>query len=460
MCLDPKDLNKAVLREHHKIPTMEDISFKFTDMKHFTIMDIKHGFWHVPLTKESSRLTTFNTPFGRYCFDRLPFGLHSSGEVFEKRIEQAFEGLPVAVYFDDLIVAGRTQADHDANLRKLLERAREVNIKFNKAKIQLYQSEVKYLGHIVSGDGLKPDPEKLEAIDRMPNPEDKAGIQRILRTVNFLRSYIPNMSALTKPLRSLLKDDVNWSWGAEQQEAMTMIKRLLTSEPVLSYFNVRKDVELQVDASKSGLGAVLLQDSKPVAYASRALTASVRNWPQIDKELLAIVFGCEKFHSYVYGRPIVVQTDHQPLVRIVKKSLHKASLRLQRLLLRLQRYEIGEVKYVPGRYSYIADTLSRAYLQKITSEQTELEDEVAMVHALEVTEDWNDRLVRAYKEDSVMQELRQALQEGWPWPSGSRAPCAIQPYWSVRDEIYESALSSLRLAAYAACWSPRHPEMP
>jgi hypothetical protein len=125
ICLDPRDLNKAILRKHHHIPTSEDIAFKFSSMKRFTILDMKHGYWHVPLTAESSLLMTFNSPFGRYRFKRLPFGLHSSAEVFEKRVEQLFGDLNVSIYFDDLIVAGRDQQEHDENLRKLLARARE-----------------------------------------------------------------------------------------------------------------------------------------------------------------------------------------------------------------------------------------------------------------------------------------------------------------------------------------------
>jgi len=438
ICLDPKDLNKAVRREHHKIPTMEDIAVKFSGMKYYTILDMKHGYWHVALSAASSLLTTFNTPFGRYCFRRLPFGLHSSAEVFEKKVEQVFGDLPnVAIYFDDLVVAGRTQEEHDANLNKLLERARAVNVKFNRNKVQLNKSEVNYLGHVVSRDGMKPDPAKIEAIDSMPDPQDKAAVQRLLGTLNFLRSYIPNMSGLTEPLRVLLKDDVLWMWGPEQQECFNVIKRLLTSEPVLQYFNVKKDTHLQVDASQSGLGAVLLQDSQPIAYASRALTEAELNYSQIEKELLAVVFGCERFHSYLYGRPVHAQTDHKPLVPILKKPLHSVSPRLQRFLLRLQRYNIATLTYVPGKYLYIADTLSRAYLQRITSDQSDIEDEVVMVHALETDDISRDRLVKAYEVDQTMVALKEAWLNGWHWSCKSQAPACIQPYWNLKSEIYE-----------------------
>ena len=437
ICLDPRDLNKAVLREHHKIPTLEDIAFRFSGMKHFTILDMKHGYWHICLSEKSSLLTTFNTPFGRYCYRRLPFGLHSSAEVFEKRVEQVFGDLNVSIYFDDIIVAGKTQQEHDDNLRQLLQRAREHNVRFNRDKIQLNQTEVNYLGHIVSAEGLKPDPSKVQAISDMPNPTDKAGIQRLMGTLNFLRSYIPKMSTLTEPLRCLLKQDVAWHWGPEQNKSMEIIKRVLLSEQVLKYFDVSKEVSLQVDASQCGLGAVLLQEGRPVAYASRALTTTEINYPQIDKELLAIVFGCEYFHNYIYGQPVAIQTDHKPLLSIVKKPLHRASPRMQRLLLRLQRYEVGSISYVPGKHLYLADTLSRAYLQDCGSKQTDLEDEVVMVHTLEVADELSEWLVTAYDEDTTMKDLKHATLNGWNWTHKSNAPANIQPFWAVRDELYE-----------------------
>ena len=433
ICLDPKELNKAILREHHHIPTLEDIAHKFAGMKTFTIMDMKHAYWHVPLNRRSHLLTTFNTPFGRRCFLRLPFGIVSSAEVFEKRVEEIFGDLNVAIYFDDLIVFGKDQEDHDRNLRKLLSRAKEHNVKFNREKIQLNRSEVRYLGHIVSAEGLKPDPDKVQAIDQMPNPKDKLGIQRLLGTLNYLRGFIPDVSELTSPLRDLLKDDTIWSWDDEQESAMKNIRKALTSEPVLQYFDVNKDTTLQVDSSQSGLGAVLLQDNHPIAYASRALTETEQNWPQIDKELLAIVHGFEKFHSYVYGRPIDVQTDHNPLVSIIKKELHRASPRLQRLLLRLMKYRIKRVSYVPGKFLYLADTLSRAYIGDASGE---MEEEVVMVHTVQVREDQKEALQAAYKTDKSMSDLHDAIQNGWMWRTKSQAPPTLQPYWSVRDELY------------------------
>lgn len=207
---------------------------------------------------------------------------------------------------------------------------------------------------------MKPDPATVEAIEKMLAPTDKAGILQHLGTLNFLRSYTPNMSALTEPLRQLLKEGTRWCWGPEQEEALTVIKRLLSSEPIIQYFDSKEETHLQVDASQSGLGAVLLQDRRTVAYASCSSTDTECGYPRIDKELLAIVFGCERFHSYLYGRPVFVQTDHKPLVPIMDKPLQKIPLHQQRLIIPLQRHNIDKMTYVPGKYLYIADSLSRA----------------------------------------------------------------------------------------------------
>ena len=164
----------------------------------------------------------------------------------------------------------------------------------------------------------------------MPNPTDREGVQRLIGSLNFFRGFIPNVSKVTQPIRELLKADAAWVRGPDQKEAMRQIKTTLMSEPVLKYFDVNQDVLIQTDASKGGLGAVLLQLNHPVAYASRALNDAEQRYPQIDKELLAIVYGCEKFHTYTHGRDIGIQTDHQPLVPIVKTPLWMTSPRLQK----------------------------------------------------------------------------------------------------------------------------------
>ena len=184
----------------------------------------------------------------------------------------------------------------------------------------------------------------------MPKPTDVNSLQRLLGLIKYLAQYIPNESAITEPLRELLKKDAEWDWQPEHDKAIERLKAVLTSKPALAFYDVNEPVTIQADASQSGLGACLMQKGKPVAYASRAMTSAEQNYAQIEKEMLAICFATSKFHQYMYGKPSVsVQTDHKPLESILKKPLCNAPPRLQRLMLRLQPYDLV-VHYVPGKY--------------------------------------------------------------------------------------------------------------
>jgi hypothetical protein len=314
-------------------------------------------------------LTTFNTPFGRYRFLRMPFGIHSAQEIFHKRVNHLFEDLEgVETDIDDILVWGRTIEEHDQRLKATLDRTKLIGMTLNPDKCKLRVTEVTYLGHKLTGEGVRPDQSKVEAIINMPAPQDKAGVQRLLGMVNYLAKFIPGMSEITAPLRELLKKNVPWHWTEKHQEAFEKIKEILSTNRVLRYYDVTKPVILQTDASSKGLGAVLLQDGFPIAYASRSMTATQVRYAQIEKELLAVVFACERFHQYIYGKTVEVHSDHKPLESILKKPLATAPARLQRMLLRLQKYDINLV-YKQGKLLQVADTLSRAQLAETANQR-------------------------------------------------------------------------------------------
>uniref|UniRef100_A0AAQ5Z5J2 ribonuclease H n=1 Tax=Amphiprion ocellaris TaxID=80972 RepID=A0AAQ5Z5J2_AMPOC len=304
-------------------------------------------------------MTTFSTPFGRYRFLRMPFGISSASEVFQRTMDQLFAGYPFAVIVDDIIVGGRSVAEHDANLKIVLERAREVNLRLNPHKCKFRLDQVGYVGHIFTSEGPKADPSKTAAITDMPVPTDVTSLQRFLGMVSYLGKYIPNFSDIAAPLRKLTHKETAWCWFQQHQEAFDRLKSCLFSPPVLAYYDVREPITLTCDASCYGLGAACMQNGRPVAFASRILTETETRYAQIEKELLAVVFAYTKFKQYVYGKPIIVETDHQPLVTILKKPIHAAPARLQRMLLQLQSYDISLV-YKKGKNMYLADTLSRA----------------------------------------------------------------------------------------------------
>ena len=317
ICIDPKDLNRALMRPHHPMRTIEDVVARMPGAKFFSTLDAKSSFWQICLDKESSLKTTFCTPYGRFKFLRLPFGIKSASEVYQRAMEQLFAGFPCAIVVDDILVWGSTIEEHDTNLRQVLERCQKINMKLNMSKCHFRVDSVKYVGHEITSEGLKPDSEKVKAIKDMPAPSDQAGVQRILGVLNYLHKFIKHMSSKTAPLRELLHKDVAFIWGESQNDSFNTLKNDLCSAPILKYFDPSKPVKLSADSSKSGLGACCLQDDLPVAYASRSLTPAEINYAQIEKELLASVFACTKFHDFIYGRPAIIETDHKPLISIV-----------------------------------------------------------------------------------------------------------------------------------------------
>ncbi|XP_038151255.1 uncharacterized protein K02A2.6-like [Cyprinodon tularosa] len=377
-------------------------------------------------------LTTFSTPFGRFRFLRMPFGINSASEVFQRSMEQLFAGYPCSVIVDDIIIGGRTVAEHDANLEKVLTRAREVNLRLNPAKCKFRLEQVSYVGHIFTCEGLKADPTKTAAISAMPVPTDVTSLQRFLGMVNYLGKYIQNLSEIAAPLRQLTHKETAWCWFQQHQEAFDRLKACLSSPPVLAYYNVEEPVTLTCDASSHGLGAACLQHGRPIAFASRSLTDTETRYAQIEKELLAVVFACTKFRDYVYGKPIIVETDHQPLVTIVKKPIHVAPARLQRMLLRLQSYNFSLV-YKKGKHMYLADTLSRAPCTKTPQSQSEAtEFEVMTVECISTAR--LEELKRHTEQDEVLQTLSRVINRGWP-PREGQLQASIAPFFPFRDEL-------------------------
>lgn len=442
ICLDPKDLNRAIRREHYPLPTIEDVASRLHGAKVFTVLDVKQGFWHVELDEPSSFLTTFHTPFGRYRWKRMPFGISSAPEVFQRRMHELIEGLQgVEVIADDFMTVGYGEQleeavrNHDQNLAAFLQRCTVRGIKLNTEKVKLRLHKVPFIGHIATDKGLCVDPNKVRAIAEMPPPTDVAGVQRLLGMVQYLSKFLPRLSDMTKPLRDLTQKETKWIWEQPHQAALEALKQAAASTPILRYYNLKEEVTLQCDASQHGLGAAMMQNGQPVAYASRALTPTETRYAQIEKELLAIVFACDHFEAYIYGRDrVTVETDHQPLEMIVRKPLNNAPKRLQRMLLQLQKYSLA-VHYKKGKYMYLADTLSRAHLPEVQACEMALEA-VGIVHTatLALPADRLHQLQHASADDPVLRELRKTIHQGWPERKSDIGE-ALQAYYDFRDEL-------------------------
>ncbi|CAB4031928.1 Hypothetical predicted protein [Paramuricea clavata] len=272
ICLDPKDLNKALKKPKYQMPTLEEMLPKLSKAKVFTTLDAKDGFYQIALDEASSKQTTFWTPFGRYRYLRLPFGVNTAPEEFECKLQEKLSDLRgVEVLRDDMLVMGygdtqeEAERNHDENLKGLLDRAREVNLKLNSKKMNLRRTEVKFMGHLISRDGLKPDPEKIAAVQHMPKPTGKQEMLSLLGFINYLAKFLPKLAEIAQPLRDLTLKDARFLWSSQHDKAFAEVKNLVSKHPVLKYYDVSEEVTIQCDASEKGLGASLLQNGQPVA---------------------------------------------------------------------------------------------------------------------------------------------------------------------------------------------------
>lgn len=438
ICIDPKHLNCQILREHYKIPTSDEIMSRLSNKKVFTVVDMREGFWQIRLDKNSSDLCCFNTPFGRYKFNRLPFGVSVAPEVFQKTVSKIFGVLDnVETYFDDLIIAGENEQIHDEALNNVMKLAKQYNIKFNSDKLQYKTSSVRFMGQVIFEGGIKPDPKHIRAIKEIETPKDKKELMRILGIFKFLSKFMSNMSATTASLRELTKDNVPFIWEGQHDQALSTLKDEICSEPVLSFFDINKPITVQTDASKDGLGCCLMQDDHPIAYASRALTSTEQKYAQIEKELLAVVFATDKFYQFLYGHRFVIQSDHKPLVSISKKDVNKVSVRLQRMLLKIMRFEF-EIVYVPGRDMHIADALSRSFIKDKVEDDPELQ---FVVHSLSTDISMTPIKRKQFKEETQSDPVLSKVYEfklNNKWPPWNKLSPGLKHYFKNRDDIFIS----------------------
>lgn len=432
ICIDPKPLNEALRREHFQLPVFDDLLTELAEAKYFTKLDLASAFWHLELDDESSMLTTFSTPYGRYRWLRLPFGLNVSSEIFQKRLKYAIDDLPgVKCLADDILVYGSSLLEHDRNLENLLQRCLRDNIKLKKEKFEYCKKEIIFHGHLLTTDGVKPDPEKVRAIKDMPPPTDSKGASRFCGMVTYLSRFLPKLADIMEPIRKLTHKGTQWAWNTAQETAFEKIKVSLSDAPVLAYYNPKLSLCIQCDSSQFGLGAALLQNGRPLDFRSRTLTPTEQRYAQIEKEMLAVVFALEKFNDYTFGQKTTIYSDHQPLVSIVQKPLHMVPRRLQRMMIRLQKYDY-EIQYMPGKEMVLADTLSRAPLPE-SDGAIEFEN-ISAVHDVITSKKLLEAIKQATKEDTSLQSLKEVITNGWP-KEKFMVPEDVKQYFSLRDEI-------------------------
>ena len=344
--------------------------------------------------------------------------MSSASEIFNNQIQLALAGIEgVRNLSDDIIVFGKTQEEHDMALHQAICRLKEKGLTLNVKKCQFNKSKTTFYGLDFSKDGVTPDESKIQDLKNAKRPQDVKEVCSLLGMTNYSARFIQNFADIVKPLRDLTKKDSPWQWGDKEEKSLIRLKDSLTKARTMVYFSPEKETVVYVDASPVGVAAILTQHSpgeehgQVVAYASRALRDPETRYSQTEREAVAIVYGCEKFHMYVYGKPFSVVTDHKPLEALWNNPKSKQTARLERLSLRLQAYDV-KIIYKPGD-SNPADYMSRYVELKPDGQKSAVEEYINFIADYAVPKAMSqEEIVEATRTDTVLQEVAQLIQSG------------------------------------------------
>lgn len=390
LCVDFRELNKTCVPYSFPLPRIEDILDRLGNSRFFSTLDLSQGFHQVEIEKDDREKTAFSTNFGHYQYKRCPFGLSTIPGFFQSLLNSiltGLQGIKCFVYLDDVVIFARTLNEHNDKLTKVFSRFRESGLKLNPRKCAFLRKEIVYLGHLCSVDGVKPNPGLVKTVQSFPIPRTVKHLRSFLGLANYYRRFIKDFSKKAKPLTELLKKDVKFEWSNSCQVAFDNLKVALTTPPVLAYPDFSKPFDIICDASSQGFGAILEQEGKVIAYASRVLTSAESRWPATELELGAIVFACKTFKTYVLGVKFRIFSDHMPLKGCIKVT--DTTARTIRLLQKISEFDY-EVVYKKGKENSGADCLSRIPLTQDDIEgnesvNTALNDEFGKEDCLVVT---------------------------------------------------------------------------
>lgn len=370
-CIDFRKVNEVSEKDAYPLPQVNATLDKLRGARYLSTIDLKDGYWQIPLAPESRPITAFTVPGrGLMQFRVMPFGLHSAPATFQRLLDTilgpALEP-HVFVYLDDIIVVSPTLKSHLQHLGEVFRRLRESKLRINPDKCRFGVNELKYLGHVVTREGVHTDPAKIEAVARIPAPRNIREIRQFVGMLSWYRRFIPRFSERARPLTCLTGKRAKWKWAQEEEDAFLDLKKALTTTPVLACPDFAEIFTLQTDASSTGLGAVLTQTldghERVIAYASRTLNKAEQNYSVTEKECLAVVWGIRKLRAYLEGYRFIVLTDHQSLKWLMK--MEDPTGRLARWALELQQYDF-EICYRRGALNNVADALSRSPLPTAT----------------------------------------------------------------------------------------------
>ena len=436
ICLDMRQANRAILREKHPVPTIEETLQEISGAKVFSKLDLNMAFHQVELAPESRDITTFAGPNGLYRYKRLIFGVNMATEKFQHIIWQILKDCPGAHNIhDDIRVVGASEEEHDERLNQVMKKLEESGLTLNYEKCQIGVSSMEYLGNVLTDEGLQVSGDKVEAIVQAPRPKDRSELRSFLGLAQCCSRFIPSFTIIASPLWDLTKSHAKWKWGTAEEKAFQAVKMQLTQAPVMVFFKQGAETRVTTDASPVGIRAVLEQKQadglyRPVHYASRKLTPPESRYSQFEREALAVKWGCEKFFLYIHGNEFEICTDHKPLVTVFGPHSKPPSARIERWLLYMQQFKFS-IRHIPGREN-AADALSRLPVDSTPDAAIKKTEEYARsIVADAIPAALAPRQVeRESERDPTLQLVRHAITSGdWSKLQGTT-------YKAVRDELW------------------------
>lgn len=369
ICVNMKNPNKAIMRENFPLPSLESFMTKLSGSKFFSKLDIHQAYYHVELHPDSRALTTFMTSTGLMRYKRIVLGMTSAPEIFQKLLEEMLGECKGTFNFqDDILIVGKNLGESNERIGHVLKILKENNVWLNKEKCKFNQTEIEFLGQVLTENGMRPSETKIKALRDFRKPEGVEEIRSFLGLITFVSHFIENLSTKTEPLRAMIRKEVK-VWGKSQQTAFDALRQELAEKILtLGYFDPKHETMLFTDGSPFGLGAVLVQKHEGVVRiitcVSKSLTHAEQRYPQTQREALAVVWAVERLYFYLFGLHFTIMVDHRSLEFIFgdrNSGSKRACSRAEGWQLRLQPYKYT-IKYIPGKGN-IADTLSRLCAQ-------------------------------------------------------------------------------------------------
>ena len=438
ICGDYKStINQSVEDEQYVLPTTQDLYTALVGSKVFSKLDLSHAYAQLNVDKESQEYLTIATHKGLYSYLKLPYGVKSSPKIFQAKMDQILLGVEKCVCKqDDILIGGNDWQENLRILADVLDRLHRYNLHLKLPKCEFLKPEVVYLGLRISAEGLQPVEEKINAVKRAPAPQNVNELRSFLGMVQYYHSFLPGLASILAPLHRLLQKNVRWEWSDDCKKAFEACKEGLTSDSLLVHYDLNRKLRLACDASSYGLGAVLshvMEDGqeRPIAYASRTLSSSEKNYAQIEREALSIIFGVKKFHQFLYGRKFTLVTDHQPLLTILgpKTAIPPlAAARMQRWAIVLSAYDY-QIEYRSSAKHSNCDALSR-----LPHEDSKIGSESEIYTLSAIDRDFPitaTDIGKATLQDPVLSKVLDWVMLGWP-EAGTED---LKPYHTRRNEL-------------------------